>query len=111
MTEKEKLEIKKAFDTTTWGNTTETPEEWERILASGNEKEIFRIFEHLFREDFSGEHTRGIFSREDIARYLRRLNRPYRFPHLERKRRVWRTVYLDEKNTVPGLDWVYRKER
>ncbi len=97
--------IEAAFRATTWGNTTERPEDWERLLSSGDEREVLRIFTHLFQEDPSGEHTRALFSREDIVRCLKHLDRPYRLPHLERKRRIWRTVYLDEVHRVPGLDW------
>jgi dTDP-4-dehydrorhamnose 3,5-epimerase len=90
--------VEEAFSAATWGNTKETPESWKLVLESGDEDKIFRLFEHLFREDYTGEHTKTLFSRDDIVRYTSRLERPYHYDHLERKRKTWRTVYLGETN-------------
>ena len=102
--------VEKAYEKATWGNTTETPDDWLRIIRSGDDAERSRLFERLFREDFDGTITRRIFSSAQIAQYVAMLDRPYHRAHLEKKRKVWRAVYLDEEQTVPELEWIVREK-
>ncbi len=102
--------VQEAYKKATWGNTSETPDDWFRIVESGDDGERFRLFERLFREDSSGAITRRLFSTTQIADFIARFNRPYDRAHLEKKRKVWRAVYLDEQQTVPELEWVVREK-
>ncbi|TVR55897.1 MAG: hypothetical protein EA426_14480 [Spirochaetaceae bacterium] len=102
--------VREAFNKTSWGNTTETVDDWLRIVRSGNEVEQARLFERLFREDSDGAITRRLFSPTQIARFIATFDRPYDRAHLEKKRKVWRAVYLDEQQTVPELEWLVREK-
>jgi hypothetical protein len=102
----DELSVTKAFKACVWGNSTETAADWVNILNNGATKERQRIFNTLFREDGTGEHLHSLFSLESIRLFIAELNRPFSRADLEKKRKVWRSVYLGEKNHIPELAWI-----
>ena len=98
--------VAEAFRQTTWGNTTETAARWAEILGGDDEPRRFRLFERLFREDGTGQWVKRFYGLDEMKKFLRRLDRPYYRPDAERRRLVWRSVYLDIPCEVPELAWV-----
>ena len=99
-------DVENAFRSATWGNTTETPGDWAKILASDDDDSRFRIFEKLFREDSTGTHVKKLFALEEIKTFLQRLTQPYHRRDQERRRLAWRSTYLDMDCEIPELAWV-----
>ena len=103
--------IEKAYQRTTWGNTTVVPEDWKRIIEGDDEERKRSLFKHLFFESVDGSDLRELFSRGEIRTYLTDLDKPVARPHVERRRRVWRWVYCGVREAVPELDWPVPKNR
>ncbi len=101
--------VAQAHANCTWGNTTETVEDWLRILQSGTAEEHRRLFNKIFSETSDTRLITQIFDAQSIGRFLRDLERPMFKPHIERRRKVWRYLYCDIKEAIPELDWVERK--
>ena len=89
-------QVAQAFDAVHWGNTTETAQDWVRILGDPRDER---------REDGRGLWVKVLFPPDEWLEYLRRLNKPYHRPDVERRRKVWRSVYLNEEQVIPGLTW------
>lgn len=98
--------VKRAYDLCAWGNTTETASDWADTLKGPDEDAKARLFRRIFLESPSGDILRGLFSTEQIRIYLKGLTKPLDRASLERRRKVWRFLYLDERNPIPELDWV-----
>jgi len=101
--------VAKAHAGSTWGNTTETAEDWQRILQNGTPEERQRVFNKIFTETSDTTLVRTLFDSESIAAFLSALDRPMFKPHIERRRKVWRFLYCDITEAIPELDWVERK--
>jgi len=101
--------VKRAYDLCTWGNSTETASDWDATLKGNDEDAKARLFHRMFLESMSGDVLRGIFSAEQIRNYLKGFSKPLGRAHLERRRKVWRFLYLNERNPIPELDWVIRR--
>jgi hypothetical protein len=104
--------VEQAFSSSTWGNTKEVPEDWLKILEGKETNQRRQLFEKIFREDSSGALTKKLFSPDEIKRYLKDLDRPFYRQETERRRLVWRSVYLGENASIPELAWVIlRREK
>lgn len=97
--------IKRAYDLCIWGNSAETASDWAATLEGTDEEAKARLFHRMFLEAPSGDVVRGVFSPEQIRSYLKGFSRPLSRAHLERRRKVWRFLYLGERNPIPELDW------
>lgn len=97
--------VEAVYHRVTWGNTTETPEDWWSIVNGTDDIEKERLFGRIFREDSTGEGVKALFQPQDWLRYLSRLEKPLFRPDQERRRLVWRAVYLDIPTEIPGLTW------
>jgi len=101
--------VAQAHASCTWGNTTETVDNWLRTLQSGTAEERQRLFNKIFTETSDTRLITQLFDAQSIGRFLRDLERPMFKPHIERRRKVWRYLYCDIKEAIPELDWVERK--
>jgi len=98
--------VKRAYALCTWGNTTETASDWAATLKGVDEKAKVRLFRRIFLEAPRGDVIRGLFSPEQIKEYLGSFSKPLGTARLEHRRKVWRFLYLGERNPIPELDWV-----
>ena len=101
------LEIyKQAF----WGDYSFTPEEIEKIIKSRQEKDEylkFIIWQKAFfnlREPWMLTH---VFSHNDIKKFLLKTRIQQPFEYLTKRIRMWRNIFLNEKNEVEGIEWKY----
>jgi hypothetical protein len=101
--------VRAAFKNCTWGNTTESADDWIKILQSDDESNKRLLFKKLFLESGNASPIRSIFDENQIREYLKDFNKPLHRSHLERRRKVWRFLYLGERVPIPELDWVFRK--
>ncbi|HKL87049.1 MAG TPA: hypothetical protein VJ861_12015 [Treponemataceae bacterium] len=106
MTSFNKELLQKAFRTCTWGNTTETLENWILTLQGNDENAKKRLFKKLFLESGNASIIRELFSEEQIKVFLKDFNKILHRSHLERRRKVWRFLYLEERTPIPELDWL-----
>ncbi len=105
-----KLEaVEQAYRTCTWGNTTETPDLWMSILDGTDESSKKRLFKKFFLEYLDGCVIRKLFSEMEIRTFLSDFKKPMSRSHLERRRKVWRYLYLGERTPIPELDWIIGK--
>jgi hypothetical protein len=98
--------VEQAFHAATWGNTTETSEDWLKVLNGCDSERRQGLFEKIFREDFSGTLVKKLFSRNELLEFLDRMDRPFHRREAERRRLVWRSVYLGTEAAIPELAWV-----
>lgn len=101
--------VRVAFNSCTWGNTTESADDWMRILQSNDESAKKQLFKKLFMESGNASLIRYLFKADQIRTYLKDFNKPLQRSHLERRRKVWRFLFLGERVPIPELDWVVRK--
>lgn len=101
--------VSDAFRGCTWGNTTESADDWMDILEGDDEIAKRRLFKKLFLESSNASLIRNLFNEDQIRSYLKDYNLPLHRSQLERRRRVWRFLYLGERVPIPELDWVYRE--
>jgi hypothetical protein len=102
--------IQKAYSLMTWGNTTQTPEDWERILSSGNELERLQLLNHIFREDPTGEFLDALLSHDDKVLLAQSLTRPMWREDIEKRRLLYRSVYLHEQHAIKDYEWNFDAE-
>ena len=106
MTSFNKKALAEAFRTCTWGNTTDTLENWIGILQGSDENAKKRLFKKLFLESSNASVIRLLFSEEQIKNFIKDFNTILHRSHLERRRKVWRFLYLEERTPIPELDWL-----
>ena len=104
VSELEKLQ--QAFERCTWGNSSETASDWLATLKGKDEGARKRLFSRLFLESPDSMVIRDIFSEIQIKTYLAVFNKQLTRSHLEKRRKVWRFLYLHEREPIPELDWV-----
>jgi hypothetical protein len=97
-----------AFNKCNWGNTLETPDDWITILEKGSLTDQERLFKLLFREDSSNSFIHSFFSFDTIKFFSNNMVQRYKRHDLEKKRKVWRFVYCNEKSSIPEMDWVQK---
>jgi len=97
-----------AYNKCTWGNTLESPQEWIAILEMGSFAEQERLFNLLFREDNSSNFIHSFFSIATIRLFTSNMVHSYKRYDLEKKRKVWRFVYCNEKSSIPEMDWIIK---
>lgn len=98
-----------AFDSCTWGNSAERVDDWVRIMRGNDERAQQRIFKKLFLESSNASLIRSLFTKDQIQAFLKDLDKPLHRSHLERRRKVWRFLFLGERVPIPELDWIYRQ--
>jgi hypothetical protein len=101
--------VREVFKGCTWGNTTESADDWFRILQSNDEGAWKILFKKMFLESGNASPIRSIFDENQIREYLKDFNKPLHRSHLERRRKVWRFLYLGERVPIPELDWIVKK--
>ena len=101
--------LQKAFKGSTWGNTTETIDDWMRALQGDDQDTKKRLFKKMFLESSDASLIASFFNEEQIRIYLGDFDKTLRRSHLERRRKVWRFIYLGERAPIPELDWIVRK--
>ena len=101
--------VRAAFKGCTWGNTTENVADWVSALQGDDESAKKRLFKKLFLESSDASLIRSIFKEDQIRAYLDDFNKPLYRSHLERRRKVWRFLYLGERVPIPELDWIVKK--
>lgn len=89
-----------------WGNNRESMAKLAAIIQSGDSREKRRLFKRFFLEGVPGSAIKALFDKEDIKSYLRSMNRHLPRSIQEKRRKVWRHLYLGENETIPELDWV-----
>jgi hypothetical protein len=97
--------VQRAFDLCSWGNSHETASDWFEQLSGTDETAKKRLFSRLFIESPDGEDIKKLFTKEQIREYLTDFNKPLARKHLEKRRKVWRYLYLGERVPIPELDW------
>jgi hypothetical protein len=101
--------VQRAFDRCTWGNTRETAADWLALLSGADTADCKQLFDRVFLESPDGTDIKALFSEEQIRTYLTGFNKPLNRSHLERRRKVWRFLYLGERLPIPELDWTLEK--
>lgn len=97
--------VKNLFAACSWGNTTETVEDWLRQLRDGDDEAKARLFKRAFVESPDGQAVKALFSEAQIKGYLAGMTRPLPRSSQERRRKVWRYLYLGVREAIPELDW------
>ncbi|TCW60807.1 hypothetical protein C5O22_09125 [Treponema sp. J25] len=100
--------ITKAWNACTWGDTRETPETWLAIVQGNDIQQKKRLFNKLFFELVGYDIITQLFDKDFIKSCLETMNRPLPRPHLEKRRKVWRYLFLDIREPIKELDWVIR---
>jgi hypothetical protein len=98
--------VNRAFSACTWGNTSETAQDWLETLEGDDEDAKRRLFLRILTESPESESLRVMFDRETIARFAMTMNKPLRRSFAERRRKVWRYLYCGVREPIPELDWV-----
>ena len=97
--------VQRAFDACTWGNTRETAEDWLSQLDGTDQDAKKRLFARVFLESSDTTIIKALFTQEQIASFLADFDKPLARAHQERRRKVWRFLYLGERSPIPELDW------
>jgi len=97
--------VKSLFAACSLGNTTETAEDWLRQLRDGDDEARARLFRRAFAEAPDGQAVKALFSEAQIKGYLAGMTRPLPRSSQERRRKVWRYLYLGVREAIPELDW------
>ncbi len=97
--------VQKAFDLCSWGNTRETVSDWLVQLNGADDAARERLFRRLFLEAVDGAIIKALFTENQIRTYLVDFDKPLPRNHLERRRKVWRFLFLGERSPIPELDW------
>jgi hypothetical protein len=97
--------VREAFDHCSWGNSYETALDWLEQLKGTDEIARKRLFSRIFLESQDGGFIKALFTEDQIRAYLEDFNRPLSRSHVERRRKVWRFLYLGEHSPIPELDW------
>ena len=90
----------------TWGNDRESLENLAAILRNGDSSERERLFKKFLLEGVPGAQIRALFDGDTIRSSLRSMVRHLPRSFQERRRKVWRHLYLGEHEAIPELDWV-----
>jgi hypothetical protein len=98
--------VRQVWEACTWGNTTETAEDWLATLRSEDDEGKQRLFKKVFIESPDTMPIRELFDKETIRIGLRTFDRPLKKTYFERRRKVWRYLYCDIREPIPELDWV-----
>ncbi|OAG27579.1 hypothetical protein [Thermodesulfatator autotrophicus] len=94
--------LKEAF----WGDYTYNEEEIILILSDpSRQKERFFIFEKAFLNLKDPAILTKVFSDEEIKSYLKKISPHQRFSWLSQRIKVWRNIFLGEKNEIPRAKW------
>jgi len=101
--------LRQVFESCTWGNTTEDPDSWLALLQGTDENAKKRLFGKLFRELNDASSLRTLFDEEQIRTFLRDFRKPFHLSFQERRRKVWRYLFLGEREPIPELDWIITK--
>jgi len=101
--------VQQAFERCSWGNSVETASDWLVTLRGEDENGRKRLFSRLFLETPDGMVIRSLFTEDQIKTYLADFKRPLSRSHLEKRRKVWRFLYLGERSPIPELDWIIEK--
>lgn len=101
--------VRQAWEACTWGNTTETAEDWLATLRSGNDADKQRLFKRIFIESSDTAPIRELFDKETIRTCLQAFDKPLKRTYSERRRKVWRYLYCGIREPIPELDWVIGK--
>ncbi|MEI6873646.1 MAG: hypothetical protein WCL50_00790 [Spirochaetota bacterium] len=94
----------------TWGNTTETVQEWMSAFQGENEDRKRRIFMRLFTEGVDGEIIHRFFNEKAVTSFLETMDRPLFRSDAEKRRKVWRHLYCGKHEPVPELKWVSQRQ-
>uniref|UniRef100_A0A7C3E1G4 Uncharacterized protein n=1 Tax=Gracilinema caldarium TaxID=215591 RepID=A0A7C3E1G4_9SPIR len=98
--------VTKVWQSCTWGNTKETPEQWQEILSGNDEGARQRLFQKMFFESIDYNSIVALFDTDSIRTYLLELNKPLSRPHLEKRRKIWRYLFCGIREPIPELDWI-----
>ena len=101
--------LSSAFAQVSWGNGSETIEDLASILRRDDSVDRERLFKKFFLEGVSGAAIKALFDAEEIKSYLKGMKRHLARRNQEKRRRVWRHLYLGEHESIPELDWVIPK--
>jgi hypothetical protein len=101
--------VRQAWEACTWGNTTETAEDWLATLSSGDDAGKQKLFKRVFIESPDIVPIRELFDKETIRTCLQAFDRPFKRTYSERRRKVWRYLYCGIREPIPELDWVIGK--
>jgi len=93
----------------TWGNSTQTIDDWMASIRGTDEAAKRRLFKKLFLESSDGAYVKAFFDEAEIRSYLSDFDKPLVRAHQERRRKVWRFLYLGERSSIPELDWTIGK--
>ena len=97
--------VQQAFERCTWGNSRESASDWRAQLLGTDETAKKRLFGTVFLESPDGTTIKALFTEDQIRAYLADFDKPLSRSHLERRRKVWRFLYLGERTPIPELDW------
>lgn len=101
--------VRQVFESCTWGNSTDDSDVWFDLLQGTDENAKKILFGKLFRELSDASPLRSLFDEEQIRTFLRDFRKPFRLSFQERRRKVWRFLFLGEREPIPGLDWIITK--
>jgi len=96
----------KIWQACTWGNTKETPEQWQEILSGNDEGVRQRLFQKMFFESIDYNSIVALFDTDSIRTYLLELSKPLSRPHLEKRRKIWRYLFCGIREPIPELTWI-----
>ena len=98
--------VRLAYERCSWGNTLESAADWQAILEGDDDAAKRRLFSRIFLEAPDGITIKALFTENQIRTYLAGFERPLSRSHIERRRKVWRFLYLGERSPIPELDWI-----
>ena len=102
--------VREAFKGCTWGNTTESADDWMRSVEGDDDNAKNRLFKKIFLESGNASLIPSLFDPQIRSGHIcGTSNKPFHRSHVERRRKVWRFLYFGERVPIPELDWVVRK--
>ena len=98
----------KIFEEVFWGDYTYTVEDIIKILLNpSRKKERFFIFQKAFFNLKEPAILTKVFSEEELKEHLARISPHQKRPHLSERVKIWRNIFLGEKNEIPRAKWKF----
>ena len=99
---------KTIFEEAFWGDYAYTEEDIAEILTdSSRKKERFFIFQKALFNLKEPAILTKVFSKEELKEYLAKISPNQKFPRLSERVKIWRNIFLGEKNEIPRAKWKF----
>ena len=96
------------FEEAFWGDYTYTEENIAEILADfSRKKERFFIFQKALFNLKEPAILTKVFPKEELKEHLAKIFPDQRFSWLSERVKIWRNIFLGEKNEIPRAKWKF----